>query len=89
MTIWRMLVEFEDVLSGAKLIEVEADTLEKGIELLKEKTPYLLPDNFYEWKKTEDFKTWKLQSSIKSKNYLLNIFEDEVKVMLEKEDVAE
>ena len=80
MTKWRMLIEFEDVLSGAKLIEIEAETYEEGLEKLKGQTTFLKPENFYDWKKTDDFKTWKLQTALKSKNYLLNIFEDDFKV---------
>ena len=77
MVKWRVLVEYVEEFTGAKIIEVEAKDWEDGLKKMKEKTEFLQPDKFLNWKQTDDFKTWKKQAAYRTKNYLLNIFEDD------------
>ena len=77
MVKWRVLVEYEEAFTGAKIIEVEAENWEDGCEKMKKATEFLQPDKFLEWKRTEEFKKWKKQNRYHTRNYLLNIFEDD------------
>jgi len=75
MTKWRVLVEYEEAFTGAKIIEIDADDWSDGLAKLKEKIKFLEPENFVKWRGGEEWKTWKKQQRYLTRNYLLNMFE--------------
>jgi len=75
MVKWRILVEYEEAFTGANIVEIEADNIDDASLKMKEKIAFLQPNNFSEWKKSDECEKWHKQKRYCVRHYLLNIFE--------------